>query len=202
MKDYRKRKFQIVPIDLGGDDGIQNINFYPLPVGILWKMRKLKGPLAKSIAAAITSMKTSGTQSSISKPEVLEGAVGEGSESNVYVATSNEKKELSSSAVSLLYNHVEAAVDGIVEAGMSDDSKEIVAEIIVSSAADFFKTPAEDKTEVFDKMPIGMALQFLKGALSASAEGLAFLGKSLPQGLATAAGQGVKDLMEKMTPKR
>lgn len=172
MNNFCMQKSITKEIKIG--DKTEEVKFYAIPHGVILKMKTAAKPLAKLIATMMTDTSHDfGTDHTTVPSESAEGS-----------SVNFVSKEISASLASLRHKQSAEAINEILDTILSNDTQDLLSEIVVRSASDMFDK--DDAPKIADNMDTGTLIQFLSGAFEASASGVAGLGKFLsPQTLNT-----------------
>ena len=177
-------------------EGIEEeFTFHAIPFGTVLKMRSLGKSVSKLLATALSD-----TSKDVTVETLTRASENTDAEGNAYVDQHTTQKEISASLAALRHKQFMEAIEGLSDTLLSDDLKDIAAEIVIKSCKDKFSM--SDMGEFADKMPPDLLIKLLAGAFEASAGGLQDLGKFLSPQLKDKlqkAGGVVKENLENKT---
>lgn len=154
MRNWLKNKIVIKEID--GEE----IKFQRIPVGILQKFKFLSDDVSKALSLVFKDTSKDSKFSQIQQGDATEIVHEAANPANIQLRKAQ----------------MEQGIKGIVDTLFADESFEILAEVIIHSA--FEECAGATPQDIKDNMDPATAVQFLMGALEASAGDFAELGKS------------------------
>ncbi len=168
MKDWLIKK--IITREIDG----QEVKFRRIPVGTLQKFRIINEDVSKALTLLFKDTTHDVEVDQMSTPSEDRDAEG-----TPYMSTGIKQSAAHPSIITLRTTQMEEGIKGIISALTSDESIEVLSEIIVKSAWEEFDE--SDIPKLKDQMDLVTMIEFLKGAFEASAGDYAQLGKSLFQ---------------------
>ncbi len=152
-------------------EGGQEITFYPLPIGMLMRIKNTCKEAAPFLAMCFTdSSKDNDTETLTSVKEEQDG---------VYPVTNVAVKAVSPSISSHRFQQKQKGIEALIDALFSDSTRDLLADTIISSAPDTFSP--DDKTDLLEDIPSNIFFELLGGVFEASSGAFAGLGEFLPR---------------------
>ena len=173
-------------------EGGKEIAFYPLPIGMLMRIKNTCKEAAPFLAMCFTdSSKDNDTETLNSVTKEDEG---------VYPVTNVQVKAVSPSISSHRFQQKQRGIEALIDAIFADSTRDLLADLIISSAPETFAP--DDKVELLEDTPSNIFFELLGGVFEASSGAFAGLGEFLPrllQGNENLAGgvEKIKDLTAK-----
>lgn len=163
-------------------EGGKEITFYPLPLGVLLKVKNTLKEASPFIAICFVDK----TQDQDTEKLDTVTTAGDGA----YPTTSVITKAVSPSTASHRFKQRKEGIDSLLEALCADNTRGLLAEIVIASASEEFSE--DDKDMLIDQMPINVLMELLSGVLAASSGAFAELGEYLPRPVRDLMADGVK----------
>lgn len=152
-------------------EGGKEITFYPLPVGVILKLKNTFKEAAPFLAMCFTDYSrdveidtTSGVK------ETTDGT---------FPVTNTVTKAVSPSAASFRFQQKERSIESLIDTLFSESTKDLLSEIICASASDAFSE--EDKSTLLDNTPTPIFIELLIGVAEANKGAFGGLGEFLPR---------------------
>ena len=155
------------------------VKFRRIPVGTIQKFRVVGEEVSKALALLFKD-----TEHDIETEELRTPSEHVDDDGQPYLSTGFKQQAAHPSVLSMRATQLEEGIKGIVAALTKDDSLDVLSEVIVKSAWEEFNDA--DIPNIKDQMDLVTMVEFLKGALEASAGDYAKLGKSWFQNNPTA----------------
>lgn len=154
MKDYCETKS--ITKKVNGEDVV----FYPLPMGVLFKCRSLSDSVAKTLASFFADTSKDVKKEELTAPSKIEGT------DKVFETRQFTEQAVEPQIASLRLKHKEDGIKALVDALMGEKTQEILAEMIVRSARKEFKP--EDAKDLMDKVDPETFRDLVMGVLEAN----------------------------------
>jgi len=164
----------------------EEIEFRRIPVGVFQKLRGLNESASKAISMLFKDTTKDVEIEQLSVPTDKTNPDG-----TPVMSTEFKQAAIQSSMASMRVQQMEQGVKGLIDTLTSDDTMEVLCEIIATSAYKEFE--GVDPKEIKEGMDVATMVQFLIGAFEASAGDYAKLGKSLFQ-----KNQNLQEMVEKV----
>lgn len=155
---------------IGGEEG-DAVVFYPLSVGMLFRVKNTCKELAPFLAMCFTDTSKDNDR------ETISGVKQEGD--GVYPVTDVIEKAVAPSIVSQRHQQKEKGIESLLETIFAPDTRDLLADMIIASASDQFTE--DSKKELLDECPVPVFIELLAGVFESSAGAFASLGEFLPR---------------------
>ena len=152
-------------------EGGTEITFYPLPIGMLMRVKNTCKEAAPFMAMCFTD------SSKDNDIETLNSVTEEGE--GVYPVTNVHTKAVSPSISSHRFQQKQRGIESLIDALFADATRDLLADMIIASAPETFSP--EDKTDLLEDTPSNIFFELLGGVFEASSGAFAGLGEFLPR---------------------
>lgn len=168
MKNWLETKIVTKTIDG------QQVRFRKIPIGTLRKFKCVNKDVAKALTMLFKDTQHDIKVTNLSVPSEVLDADGKPVLTQSYEQTAAEP-----SIISMRKTQMEEGIKALIDAVTGEESFNVIAEVICKSAWETFSD--DDIPKVQDNMGFDTVVEFVKGAIEASAGDYAELGKSLFQ---------------------
>lgn len=151
--------------------GGEEVTFYPLPVGMLMRIKNTCKEAAPFLTMCFTDT------SHDADTETLNSVKGEGNE--VYPVTNVVVKAVSPSTATFRFQQKQKGIEALIDTLFSDGTRDLLADMVIASAPEAFSE--DDKDTLLNKVPAPVFLELLGGVFEANGGAFASLGEYLPR---------------------
>ena len=177
--------------------GDREVDFHPLPVGMLLRLRNTCKEAAPFLAMCLTdTSKDAETETISSVTETKDGT---------YPVTNTNIKAVSPSTATFRFQQKERSIESLIDTLFSDSTRDLLADILIASAPGQFEEA--DKETLLDNIPAPVFVELFRGIFEVNKGAFAGLGEHLPRlfkknGVVADGAEKIKETLTSLVPEQ